>query len=71
MAQYIQIVEEEEKYPFRMGDSVIWYRRFDQALVQKLRRKWTTTSGRNRQGEKIEQTNNDEWFNDMIDYIIG
>lgn len=71
MAQFIEIVMDDEKFAYRNGDSTIFYRRFDQAIVSRIQKKWTSPDGVNRRtGEKRTKLNNEEWYADMLDYII-
>ena len=71
MAQYIEIVTETEKNVYTAGESKIFFRRIDQAVVRQLQKKWTTPAGINRKtGQRETKTNDDEWFKDMLDYII-
>jgi len=71
MAQFIEIVTDCEKNVYTAGESKIYFRRIDQAVVRQLQKKWTTPAGINRKtGQKEMKTNEDEWYKDMLDYVI-
>ena len=71
MGSFIEIVVDDELIPLKVGDSTIWYRRFDAKEYNRIVKKWTTKHGKNRTtGEPILVTDDVEVNYELLGWLI-
>jgi (2Fe-2S) ferredoxin len=71
MSSFIEVVTDDEEIPLKVGDSTIWYRRFDIEEYNRIVKRWTTKGKINRAtGERILHTDDQGVSNDLLDYLI-
>lgn len=71
MAQFIEIVTEDERNVFESGESKIFYRRFDSEVFYRIQKKWTTKKGIDKRTGMPRTETDDKAVNDeLLDWLI-
>lgn len=71
MGVFIEIVSEDEKNVLAIGDSKIFYRRFDSEVFNKIQKKWTVVKGTDRRTGQPKRESDDKAINDeLLDWLI-
>ena len=71
MGQFLELIVDKERIPYPWKESILYYRRIPGNEVERIKKKWTVTKGKNpRTGEPRKETNDVEVDNDIFDYIL-